>query len=54
LITGLYSSQAGIGKPDRWIRSPSHVMDIMPTLIAAAWKKWAQRVNVTYKQPKDD
>lgn len=26
----------GIGTPDRWIRQPAHVMDLMPTLIEAA------------------
>jgi len=26
----------GIGTPDRWIRQPAHVMDLMPTLIQAA------------------
>ncbi len=26
----------GIGKPDKWIRQPSHVMDVMPTLAEAA------------------
>lgn len=25
----------GIGSPDKWIRTPAHVMDIMPTLIEA-------------------
>ena len=26
----------GIGTPDRWVRQPAHVMDVMPTLIEAA------------------
>jgi arylsulfatase len=26
----------GIGSPDRWIREPAHVMDIMPTVLCAA------------------
>lgn len=26
----------GIGKPDRWVRHPAHVMDIMPTVMQAA------------------
>ena len=25
-----------IGKPDKWIRQPAHVMDVMPTLVEAA------------------
>jgi len=26
----------GIGRPDRWIRTPAHVIDIMPTILEAA------------------
>ncbi|KAA5545597.1 sulfatase-like hydrolase/transferase [Roseiconus nitratireducens] len=26
----------GIGKPDKWVRDPAHVMDVMPTLIEVA------------------
>lgn len=27
---------SGIGTPDRWVRDPAHVMDVMPTLVEAA------------------
>ncbi len=31
---------AGIGAPDRWIREPAHVMDVMPTLLEAAGARY--------------
>lgn len=27
---------SGIGTPDRWVRTPAHVMDVLPTIVAAA------------------
>ncbi|MEM7473527.1 MAG: sulfatase-like hydrolase/transferase [Planctomycetota bacterium] len=35
----------GIGKPDKWIRHPAHVMDIMPTLIDAAGAEYPKELN---------
>jgi len=31
---------AGIGAPDRWVRQPAHVMDVMPTLLEAAGARY--------------
>ncbi len=33
----------GIGRPDRWIRDPAHVMDIMPTLLEATGASYPQK-----------
>ena len=30
----------GIGTPNRWVRDPAHVMDIMPTLVAVAGARY--------------
>jgi arylsulfatase A-like enzyme len=35
---------AGIGKPDKWIRAPAHVMDVMPTLIEATGAKYPEEL----------
>lgn len=34
----------GIGEPDRWIRQPAHVMDVMPTLVEAAGAKYPEKL----------
>lgn len=31
---------AGLGAPDRWVREPAHVMDVMPTLLEAAGARY--------------
>ncbi|MEW4486462.1 arylsulfatase [Thalassoglobus sp. JC818] len=36
---------AGIGQPDKWIRDPAHVMDLMPTLIEAAGATYPKKLN---------
>ncbi|WP_339734249.1 arylsulfatase [uncultured Gimesia sp.] len=33
----------GIGKPDRWVRDPAHVMDLLPTLIEVAGATYPQK-----------
>ena len=35
----------GIGTPDRWIRDPAHVMDIMPTIIDATGASYPDRAS---------
>ncbi len=35
----------GIGKPDRWVRDPAHVMDVMPTVIEVAGAKYPETLN---------
>ncbi len=32
----------GIGRPDTWVRTPAHVMDIMPTVLDATGAKYPQ------------
>lgn len=34
----------GIGKPDKWIRDPAHVMDILPTVMEAAGAKYPRNL----------
>lgn len=34
---------AGIGKPDAWVRTPAHVMDLLPTLVEAAGAEYPQK-----------
>ena len=34
---------AGIGKPDTWVRTPAHVMDLLPTLVDAAGAKYPKK-----------
>ncbi|WP_413431412.1 sulfatase-like hydrolase/transferase [Crateriforma spongiae] len=42
---------AGIGKPDRWIRQPAHVMDIMPTLLDATGVQYPNTINGKRRLP---
>ncbi|MEM0924839.1 MAG: sulfatase-like hydrolase/transferase, partial [Planctomycetota bacterium] len=35
----------GIGKPNRWARDPSHVMDVLPTLMDAAGATYPDELN---------
>ena len=35
----------GIGKPDKWVRDPAHVMDVMPTLIEVAGADYPRQLN---------
>ena len=35
----------GIGRPDKWVRDPAHVMDLMPTLIEAAGATYPRQLD---------
>ncbi|MCA9016016.1 MAG: sulfatase-like hydrolase/transferase, partial [Planctomycetaceae bacterium] len=35
----------GIGQPDRWVRDPAHVMDLMPTLMDVAGATYPRQQN---------
>lgn len=41
----------GIGTPDRWVRQPAHVMDVMPTLIEAAGAHYPATIRGNAIQP---
>ncbi|MCH5375061.1 MAG: arylsulfatase [Planctomycetes bacterium] len=41
----------GIGTPDRWVRQPAHVMDVMPTIIEAAGAAYPATFNGQTIQP---
>ena len=45
------TGRQGIGTPDRWIRQPAHVMDIMPTLIEVAGATYPATFNGNTIQP---
>jgi arylsulfatase A-like enzyme len=35
----------GIGRPDKWVREPGHVMDVMPTLVEVAGANYPKKQN---------
>jgi arylsulfatase A-like enzyme len=41
----------GIGTPDRWVRQPAHLMDVMPTLVEAAHAHYPAKFNGQSIQP---
>ena len=41
----------GIGTPDKWIRQPSHVMDLMPTLMEVAGATYPDKLHGKAIQP---
>ncbi len=41
----------GIGRPDRWFRSPAHVMDVMPTVLEATGASYPQSLGGRRRTP---